>query len=87
VRWSSFFPSTCSGDAYSGVPITDFCDQNRLTPRTRLELFVSVCKSVQHAHQKGIIHRDIKPGNIIVSPDGKPHLTDFGLARHAETKK
>ena len=44
-----------------GIPITDFCDQNNLTTRERLELFVSVCQAVQHAHQKGIIHRDIKP--------------------------
>ena len=44
-----------------GVPITDYCDRHRLTPRERLELFVPVCQAVQHAHQKGIIHRDIKP--------------------------
>ena len=43
-----------------GTPITDFCDQNHLTPRQRLELFISVCQAVQHAHQKGIIHRDLE---------------------------
>src|SRR5437870_2944976 len=42
-----------------GVPITAFCDQNRLTPRERLELFIPVCQAVQHAHQKGVIHRDL----------------------------
>ncbi len=49
-----------------GVPITDFCDQNHLTPRQRLELFLPVCHAVQHAHQKGIIHRDLKPSNVLV---------------------
>src|SRR6202035_861505 len=43
-----------------GVPITMFCDERRLTPRQRLELFVQMCQAVQHAHQKGIIHRDLK---------------------------
>ena len=42
-----------------GIPITDFCDQNHLTTRERLELFIDVCQAVQHAHQKGIIHRDL----------------------------
>jgi serine/threonine protein kinase/tetratricopeptide (TPR) repeat protein len=67
-----------------GVPITQFCDDNRLTTRERLELFVPVCEAVQHAHQKGLIHRDLKPSNVLVaSHDGKPvvQVIDFGVAK------
>jgi serine/threonine protein kinase/tetratricopeptide (TPR) repeat protein len=82
--------ATPSGRSYfvmelvKGVPITEYCDQNHLTPRQRLELFVPVCQAVQHAHQKGIIHRDLKPTNVlVVVHDTTPvvKVIDFGVAK------
>ena len=67
-----------------GVPITEFCDERKLTPHQRLELFVPVCQAIQHAHQKGIIHRDIKPSNVLVALyDDRPvvKVIDFGVAK------
>jgi non-specific serine/threonine protein kinase/serine/threonine-protein kinase len=67
-----------------GVPITRYCDRNRMPLRARIELFLLVCSAIQHAHQKGIIHRDIKPSNILVkNQDGRDVLKviDFGLAK------
>lgn len=67
-----------------GIAITEYCDQHELPPRERLQLFAQVCQAVQHAHQKGIIHRYLKPSNILVTVnDGQPvpKVIDFGVAK------
>lgn len=64
-----------------GLPITGYCDRERLTIDQRLDLFVAVCRGIHHAHQKGVLHRDIKPENIILDSQGNAKIMDFGLAR------
>ncbi|MEM7204582.1 MAG: serine/threonine-protein kinase [Planctomycetota bacterium] len=82
--------STESGQPYfvmeyiEGVEIDRYCDEQRLSIEERLRLFARVCDGVQHAHQRGVIHRDLKPGNILVSRQGQrsvPKIIDFGLVR------
>src|SRR5262249_54655371 len=85
-----FRSTTDSGRPYfvmelvKGIPITQFCDERRLTARERLELAIPVCQAVQHAHQKGVIHRDLKPSNVLVALyDDRPvpKVIDFGVAK------
>jgi non-specific serine/threonine protein kinase/serine/threonine-protein kinase len=64
-----------------GGPVDAYCDEQRLTIDQRLDLFRTICAGVQHAHENLIVHRDIKPDNILIAPDGTPKLLDFGVAK------
>ena len=72
-----------------GVPITEYADRNGLSVSARVELFIDVCRAIQHAHQKGIVHRDLKPANVLVAEvDGQPvpKVIDFGVAKAIEQR-
>ena len=78
---------TAAGDLYlvmeyvSGTPIDRYCDDKGLSITARIELFLHICEAVQHAHQHFVVHRDLKPDNILVAEDGTPRLLDFGTAK------
>jgi len=79
--------STADGMPYfvmeyvEGQPIDEYCDLHTLTIVERLELFAKVCEAVHFAHQNLVVHRDLKPDNILITPDGEPKLLDFGIAK------
>ena len=76
-------------EAVEGVPITEYCDRQKLSIPERLRLFVQVCRAVEHAHHRGVIHRDLKPSNVLVgTPDDKPvaKIIDFGVARATDQR-
>ena len=78
---------TANGDPYlvmefvDGIPIHRYCEREKLTLRQRLKLFLQVCEAVQFAHQNFVVHRDLKPDNILIAADGAPRLLDFGTAK------
>jgi eukaryotic-like serine/threonine-protein kinase len=68
-----------------GMPLVEYAEEHKLNTRQRLELMIAICEAVEHAHQRGIIHLDLKPGNILVDESGQPKILDFGIARATDS--
>ena len=77
-------PPFIAMELVNGPPITEYADAHKLSVRERVDLLARVAAAVQHAHQRGVIHRDLKPGNILVGEDGQPKVLDFGVARRID---
>jgi tRNA A-37 threonylcarbamoyl transferase component Bud32 len=74
----------------NGISVTEYCDEHQLSIRDRLQVFIPICRAIQHAHQKGIIHRDLKPSNILVGESEGfpiPKVIDFGLAKATDHQR
>ena len=69
----------------SGLPLNDYIQRHKPPTRDRMRLMAQICDAVQHAHSKGVIHRDLKPGNILITDDGQPKILDFGVARATDS--
>ncbi len=72
-------------DYVDGPSLIEYARRHQLNVRDRLKMLIQVCNAVHHAHQRGVIHRDLKPGNILVTPDGQPQILDFGVARATDS--